>query len=69
MFLTDDAIEMFDLIVQSSYYPHFFELEAHQPFSVQLMFHILQQENFPYMLCSSLKTCNNSIMNEIYLES
>ena len=34
-FVTDNARKMYNLIVQSSYYPHFLELEADQPFSVK----------------------------------
>ena len=42
-FVTDNARKMINRIVQSSYYSHFFELEAHEPFSVNLIFHMLQQ--------------------------
>ena len=46
-YLTDNARQMFNLNVQSSYYPHFFELEANQPFLFKLNFYILQQWLFP----------------------
>ena len=55
---------MFSLIVQSRYYPHFFELEANQPFSVKLIFHILQQWIFPICYARFWKRVAALLWNE-----